>query len=229
MTGKGGSASEGLLAISVRALVRALSRMSSAVTSKGAAVAERLGTSLAMVRLLACMNTLVHSQSRPLNELLSTSRPVADMRTNTAVDAFMTSKIAASRKSLATCTTWVGLDGLLRRRRLLLRHLLHVHVRHAHVRHLGVAVHCHCGGHRILDVHRRVHGGRRWVGSSDAVRVGVLRVLGTVGRGGSLHTGLVLNEGVLVLVVIEETGSKLLHLTFLIEHVGDVHNLRRSW
>jgi hypothetical protein len=34
---------------------------------------------------------------------------------------------------------------------------------------------------------------------------------------------------VLVLMVIEETGSKLLHLTFLIEHVGDVHNLRRSW
>lgn len=43
MTGKSGSASEGLLAIGVRALVRALSRMSPAVTSKGAAVAERLG------------------------------------------------------------------------------------------------------------------------------------------------------------------------------------------
>jgi hypothetical protein len=42
VTGKGGSAGEGLLAISVRALVRALSRMSPAVTSKGAAVAERL-------------------------------------------------------------------------------------------------------------------------------------------------------------------------------------------
>lgn len=113
---------------------------------------------------------------------------------------------------------------------LLLRHVLHVHVRHAaHVGHLGVAGETHGGGHGVGNMHRCLHRGWRWVGSCDVVRVGVLRVLGAVGRGGSLHTGFVLNEGVLVLVVIEETGSKLLHLTFLIEHVGDVHNLRRSW
>lgn len=144
----------------------------------------------------------------------------------------MTSKIAASRESLSACAARVGLDGLLRRRSLvlLLRHVLHVHVRHAaHVGHLGVASETHGGGHRVRDVHRRLHRGWRRVGSCDAVGVGVLRVLGAVRRSGSLHTGFVLNEGVLVLVMIEETGCKLLHLTFLIEHVGDVHNLRRSW
>lgn len=202
-----------------------------------------------MVRLLACVDSLMHSQGRSLNELLATAGPVANMRSNTTVDAFwrmlvlslyflpgsltMPSKVAASRKALSTGAAWVCLDGLLRRRLmvlLLLRHVLHVHVRHAaHVGHLGVAGETHGGGHRVGNVHRCLHRRWRWVGSCDVVRVGVLRVLGAVGRGGSLHTGFVLNEGVLVLVVIEETGSKLLHLTFLIEHVGDVHNLRRSW
>jgi hypothetical protein len=203
-----------------------------------------------MVRLLACMDSLMHGQGRSLNKLLATTGPVADVRSNTTVDAFwrvlvlsrdflpgsltMTSKIAASRKALSTGAARVCLDGLLRRWRLvvllLLRHVLHVHVRHtAHVGHLGVPRKTHGGGHGVRDMHRRLHRGWRWVGSCDAVRVGVLRVLGAVRGGGSLHTGFVLNEGVLVLVMIEETGSKLLHLTFLIEHVGDVHNLRRSW
>lgn len=233
MAGEGGSTGEGLLAIGVRTLVGALSRVCPAVAGKRAAVAEGLGAGLTMVRLLACVDSLMHSQGRSLNELLATARPVADMRSNTTVDAFMPSKVAASRKALSTGAAWVCLDGLLRRRLmvlLLLRHVLHVHVRHAaHVGHLGVAGETHGGGHRVGNVHRCLHRGWRWVGSCDVVRVGVLRVLGAVGRGGSLHTGFVLNEGVLVLVVIEETGSKLLHLTFLIEHVGDVHNLRRSW
>jgi hypothetical protein len=193
----------------------------------------------------------MHSQGRSLNKLLATRGPVTDVGSNTTVNAFwrmsvlsfyfllvlltMTSKIAASREAFSTGAARVCLDGLLGRGRrlmmlLLLRHVLHVHVRHAtHVGHLGVAGQTHGGGHRVGDMHRCLHRGWRWVGSCDVVRVGVLRVLGAVRRGGSLHTGFVLNEGMLVLVVIEETGSKLLHLTFLIEHVGDVHNLRRSW
>jgi hypothetical protein len=234
VTGEGGSTGERLLAIGVRALVGTLSRVCPAVAGERAAVTKGLCASLAMVRLLACMDSLMDSQGRSLNKLLATAGPVADVRSNTAVDALMTSKIAASRKALSTGAAWVCLDGLLGRRRrlvvlLLLRHVLHVHVRHAaHVGHIGVAGETHGGGHRVGDMHRRLHRGWRWVGSCD-VRVGVLRVLGAVRRGGSLHTGFVLNEGVLVLVMIEETGCKLLHLTFLIEHVGDVHNLRRSW
>jgi hypothetical protein len=235
VTGKGGSTGECLLAIGVRTLVGTLSRVCPAVTGKRAAVTEGLGTSFAMVRLLACVDSLMHSQGRSLNKLLATRGPVTDVGSNTTVNAFMTSKIAASREAFSTGAARVCLDGLLGRGRrlmmlLLLRHVLHVHVRHAtHVGHLGVAGQTHGGGHRVGDMHRCLHRGWRWVGSCDVVRVGVLRVLGAVRRGGSLHTGFVLNEGMLVLVVIEETGSKLLHLTFLIEHVGDVHNLRRSW
>lgn len=267
VTGEGGSTSECLLAIGVRALVRTLSRVCPAVAGERAAVTERLiwvsalvtnirylfsgtylGAGLAMMRLLACVNSLMDSQGRSLDELFSTAGPVANVRSNTTVDALckllamvrktlswsltVASEIAASRETLSASAARVRLDGLLRRRRLvllLLRHVLHMHVRHAaHVGHLGVAGDTHGGGHGVWDMHRRLHRRRRWVGSCDTVRVGVLRVLGAVRRGGSLHAGFVLNEGVLVLVVIEETGSKL-HLTFLIEHVGDVHNLRRSW
>ena len=107
----------------------------------------------------------------------------------------MTGKIASSRESLSASTAWVGLDGLLRRRRRLLRHVLHVHVRHlAHVGHVGEARERHGGGHGVWYMHRRLHVGGRRVGSCD-VRVGVSRVLGAVGRGGLLHTGFVLNEG----------------------------------
>lgn len=184
MAGEGGAASECLLAISVGAFVGTLSRMSPAMSGKRAAVAEGLCASLTVVRLLSGMHTLVHSQGRSLNELLSTLGPVANMGSNSAVNALVASKITASSESLATGTARISLDGLLRRRRGLLRHLLHVHVRHAsHVGHLGIALHCHGGGHRVRHMHRRLHRGWRWVGSGDTVRVGVLRVLRAVRRG----------------------------------------------
>lgn len=41
-----------------------------------------------MVRLLTCVDSLMDSQGRSLNELLSTARPVANVRSNTTVDAF---------------------------------------------------------------------------------------------------------------------------------------------
>lgn len=46
-----------------------------------------LGTSLAVVRLLASVHSLVDSQGRSLNEHLSAAGPVADVRSDTAVDA----------------------------------------------------------------------------------------------------------------------------------------------
>lgn len=120
----------------------------------------------------------------------------------------VTGEITASREALTTSAARVGLDGLLRRRRRLLWHLLHVHVGHAaHVGHLREARELHRGWHGVWDVHRRLHGGGRRVGSSD-VRVGVLRVFRTVGRGGSFHAGFVLNKR--LVLVIEKTGVQLL-------------------
>lgn len=209
MAGEGGSAGKGLLAVGVRALVRALSRVCSAMSGKRAAVAEGLCASLAVVRLLSSVHSLMHGQGRPLDKLLAAVRPVANVRTDSAVDALVTSEITASRETLSTSTAWVGLDRLLRRRRGLLRHLLHVHVGHApHVGHFRIARELHRGWHRVWDVHRRLHGGGRRVCSGN-VRVGVLRVFRTVGRGGSFHAGFVLNERQLVLV-IEKTGVQLL-------------------
>lgn len=105
MAGEGGSAGEGLLAVGVRALVRALSGMCPAMPGERAAVAEGLGcmsaikmsksignrtylcASLAVVRLLSSVHSLVHCQGRPLDELLAAVGPVANMGTDTAVDA----------------------------------------------------------------------------------------------------------------------------------------------
>jgi hypothetical protein len=51
-----------------------------------------LSTSLAHVRLLAGVDTLVHSQSRALDELLAAVGVVAHVRADTAVDTFCMSQ-----------------------------------------------------------------------------------------------------------------------------------------
>lgn len=53
-----------------------------------ALVLAYLPASLAHVRLLSRVDTLVHSKGGSLDELLTTSGVVADMRPNAAVDAF---------------------------------------------------------------------------------------------------------------------------------------------
>lgn len=105
MAGKGSSASKGLLAVGIRALVRALSGVCPAMSGQRAAVAEGLGcmlaietrnfntngtnlcASLAVVRLLSSVHALMHCQGRPLDKLLAAVGPVANMRSDTAVDA----------------------------------------------------------------------------------------------------------------------------------------------
>ncbi len=52
----------------------------------GGPVKIYLATSLALVRLLARVHAGMHGQSGALDELLSTSRIIAHVRTNTAVD-----------------------------------------------------------------------------------------------------------------------------------------------
>jgi hypothetical protein len=47
-----------------------------------------LAASLAHMGLLSSMNARVHSQSRTLNELLPTARPIASMRSYPCVDSF---------------------------------------------------------------------------------------------------------------------------------------------
>lgn len=131
------------------------------MAGKGAAVAEGLGTRLAVVRLLASVNSLMHSQGRPLDELLSTVGPVTHMRSNTAVDALVASEITSSREALSAGTARISLHGLLGSlgRLMMLRNVcLHGHGGHAaHIRHLGVARELHAG-HGIGHVHGCLHG-----------------------------------------------------------------------
>lgn len=159
MASEGGSTGEGLLAVGIGALVWSLARVSSAMASQRATVTERLGTSLAVVRLLTSVHSLVDSQGRSLNEHLSAGRPVADVRSDAAVDALVSSEIAPSRKSFSASATGIGLDRLLGLLRLL-RHVLHAHVRHsAHVGHIRVSRNLHRGWHGVGDVHGCMHRG----------------------------------------------------------------------
>lgn len=126
------------------------------------------------MRFLASVNTLMDSQGRSLNEHLSAVRPVADVRSDAAVDTLCSSlakvryprilmltvsrKITSSSKSFSASATGICLNGLLRLRLLLLlRHMLHAHVRHAHVWHVRITGKLHSGGHGVGNVHRRVH------------------------------------------------------------------------
>lgn len=97
---QGCSSCESLLAVGVRAFVRALARVNATMTGKRRRVTERLAAAFAHVRLLASVNSRVNSQGRPLNELLSTAGPVTSMGTNACVDSLMASKITATRESL---------------------------------------------------------------------------------------------------------------------------------
>lgn len=160
VTCKSSSAGESLLAVGIGALVGSLARVRSSMASKRAAVAEGLGAGFAVVRFLASVHSLMYGQSRSLDELLPTVWPVAHMRSDATVNAFVSSEVASSRKSFSTSTTRIGLDGLLRSlrlRRLRLRHVLHLHTHAAHIWHFRVTRELHRGGHRIRDVHRRLH------------------------------------------------------------------------
>lgn len=105
VTVQSGTTSERLLAISVRALIRTLARVRSAMPRQRAAVTESLivvsilskavkgrvlylGADFAAMGLLASVHSLVHGESRPLDELLAAGGMVANVRPVTAVDAF---------------------------------------------------------------------------------------------------------------------------------------------
>jgi len=105
MTREGGATSERLLTISVWALVWTFSGMDSPVTSERAGIAEWFAASFAHVWLLASVDTHMHGQRRPLDELLATARVIANVWTDAAVNALMSSQIASSREALATSRT----------------------------------------------------------------------------------------------------------------------------
>lgn len=110
MTRQGRPTSECLLAIGVWALVWPFSRMNAAMSSKGAGIAEWLLTvsmlscwefkdesylaaTLAHMRLLTSVNTLVNGQSRALDELFPTVGIVADVWPDTTVNSFYQSLV----------------------------------------------------------------------------------------------------------------------------------------
>jgi hypothetical protein len=64
-----------------------------------------LSTTFAHVRLLASVNAGVHCQSTALNELLATTRMVADVWADTAVDAFWKQVSLVISTSFAVCLT----------------------------------------------------------------------------------------------------------------------------
>lgn len=152
-----------------------------------------------MMGFLSSVDSLMNSQSRSLDEHLSTIRPVTNVRSNTAVDALyyllegahmnanrseltVASKIAPSCEGFAACTAGVLFCRLLRCR-CLLWHLLHGHVVHAaHSGHVWIARYLHSSGHRVGDMHRRLH--HRWgrVSPSDAMGSRVVGVFRTVRR-----------------------------------------------
>lgn len=118
MSGEGGATGESLLAIGIRAFVWTLARMDTTMSSKRARVAEwllylvsenfvsskltwietYLSATLTHVGLLACMYTLMNSQSRSLNELLSTAWMVTSMWSNSAVDTLCEVSDYSSRR-----------------------------------------------------------------------------------------------------------------------------------
>lgn len=74
-----------------------------------AGVTEGLATTLAHMRLLASVNSRMNGKRRSLDELLPTTRMIANMRTNTTVNAFMASEVATSGKPLAAGGAGKGL------------------------------------------------------------------------------------------------------------------------
>lgn len=84
--------SKRLLAVRVRALVGAAAGMSAAVASQRAAVSELLCASLASMRLLARVNTLVNRKGRSLDELLIATGKIARMGSDSRMNAFCTRK-----------------------------------------------------------------------------------------------------------------------------------------
>lgn len=126
MTGQGGAAREGLLAIGIGTLVRALARVDPTMPCQGARVAEGLGqvlegwlkratpgtylsATLTHMGLLARVDTLVNSQGGALDELLAAVGVLAHVRADTTVDAFWKMLAAAhwggaERSKLLTVT-----------------------------------------------------------------------------------------------------------------------------
>jgi hypothetical protein len=88
MTRQSCATREGLLAVGVRALIRSLARMDSAVTRKRRAIAEGLSAALTHVRLFSSVDARVHCKSRTLNELLSAAWVIAYVGAHSTVDAF---------------------------------------------------------------------------------------------------------------------------------------------
>lgn len=86
MPGEGGASCECLLTVGVGASVRPLAGVNPPVPGQRAGVAKRLAAALTHMRLLASVDTLVHSKCRPLDKLLSTC--VALVGAVSAVDAF---------------------------------------------------------------------------------------------------------------------------------------------
>jgi len=178
MSRQSGAASESLLTIGVRAFVGTLARVDSTMACQGTAVAKWLAAAFTHVRFLSRVNSLMNSEGRTLDELLATVGEVADVRANTAMNAFVAGEITASSKALAAGTARVGLRGLLRRllvRGLVLRHALgHVVLRDAGQDH-GAGSHV---GDRHLHLHWSAnHGAGGWVGTRNAFH-GVAGVLG---------------------------------------------------
>ena len=103
MARQGGAARESLLTVGIWAFVRTLARVDASVARQGTRVAERLlsrsgfvtsqavlasylSAALTHVRLLASVNTLMNSESRTLNELLSAVGILAHVRPDSTMD-----------------------------------------------------------------------------------------------------------------------------------------------
>lgn len=198
MPGQGCTARKGLLAVNIRALVWPLPRVNSTMTRERAAVTEGLSATLALVGFLAGMHTLVDGQGRSLDELFPTSRVIANVGTDSAVDALMARKIAPPGKALPTRLAGVRLWGRLLRSGSRFGLEPGVHDRN------------HGLWHGLLHglLHGNAHGrrghvrGRQWRAPDRGWGgICVSRILGTMRRVWSVHGNLLWN-GLTLLVLL---------------------------
>lgn len=213
-----------------------------------------LSTVFAHVRLLSSVNTLMHSQGRPLDELLSTARVVANVWSNSCMYSLclmlghgfigkvtikkltMACEIATSCETLSTSATRVGfgrrLGSSLRRLCKLshgMRHIgSHCWKSHATGSHVGL-------GHMERGVHDCGRAIRATVlqatihGRLRVPRVfGTVRGVGTVKRNGGELLGNRLLGGESLRLLLD---SRLAchNGSFLVQHAGDAHNFTWSW
>jgi len=84
------------------------------VASQRAAVAKWLAASFTLVRLLPGVHALVDGERGPLNELLAAAREVADVGSHAAVDTFVPSEVASSRKPFSASAAGIRFRRWLR-------------------------------------------------------------------------------------------------------------------